>query len=124
MTQTTLSNVLESFANLQARKKELELDLKTIDTEIETLTKDIMHAMDDDGVTETGNGHVKVAIKEAQYPQVEDWDAFYAFIKRNDYLHLLQRRPAVEAYRELLTAGQVVPGVVPFTKRTLYFRES
>jgi hypothetical protein len=40
----------------------------------------------------------------------------------NGALHLLQRRPATAAFRELQEAGEAVPGLEPFTKRAISLR--
>jgi hypothetical protein len=49
-------------------------------------------------------------------PTVKDWDAFYSFIKRHNYFHLLERRPSVSGCRELFEMKSTIPGVEPFTK--------
>lgn len=120
---TTLSSLLESLSDLKSKKKNLDLLIKETEKAIDEKSREIMQLMDKDGLTETANGHVKVSIDERTYPQVENWDLFLNFIYENKYLHLLQRRPAVEAYRELLSIGRAVPGVVPFPKRTLAYKE-
>lgn len=61
---------------------------------------------------------------ESIVPQVTDWDAFYAYIKRSNYFHLLERRPASAGCRELFETKGKIPGVVPFTKVSLSFRKS
>jgi hypothetical protein len=61
------------------------------------------------------------SVAESVVPKVEDWEAFYRYIHRNNAYHLLERRPAAAAFRELLEQrkGKDIPGVVPYTKRTL-----
>lgn len=54
--------------------------------------------------------------------QVTDWDAFYAYIYKNKFGHLLQRRVSDPAWRELMEQGKKVPGTTPFTKKRLNFR--
>lgn len=121
---TTLSSLIDSLCELKLAKKRAEGDLKTIDGEIARVEADLMHAMDAEGVVESKNHVGKVALSESVYPKVEQWDLFGTYILDNRYLHLLERRPAVLAYRELLTLGKPVPGVLPFTKRKISFREA
>lgn len=120
----TLSDLIDSLGELKLSKKRLEADLKGVEKGISGLELDIMKAMDAEGILESKNHVGKVSIGESVYPHVEQWDLFNAFILENGYLHLLERRPAVLAYRELLTLGKPVPGVLPFTKRKLTFKES
>ena len=120
----TLSNLIESLSILKARKKELEGAVKGVDKEIVDVESLLFEAMDADGVIESKSPIAKVTIATAQYPQVEDWVRFGDYILDNRYLHLLERRPAVLAYRELLQLNRPVPGVLPFTKRKITFKES
>lgn len=124
MVEVSLDSLIESIANLKRSKKSLEEEVKTIDKEIEDVEQALIEAMDRQGVVETKSAVGKVSISESVYPSVESWDQFYKFIYENNYLHLLERRPAVLAYRELLTLGRAVPGVLPFTKRKLSFKEN
>ena len=63
-----------------------------------------------------------VSITTSVVADVKEWDSFYAFIAKNKFFHLLQRRVSEPAYRELLDAGKKVPGVLPFTKKKLNVR--
>jgi hypothetical protein len=65
-----------------------------------------------------------VGRSETVVPQVTDWDAFYAYIKRTNYFHLLERRPTAAGCRELFETKGKIPGVVPFTKVGLSFRKA
>lgn len=119
-----LSKLIESLCSLKRSKKDLENQVKDIDKDISTVEGQIMVEMDALGVLESKSAIGKVSIGESTYPHVESWDQFYQFILENKYMHLLERRPAVLAYRELLELGKPVPGVLPFTKRKLTFKES
>lgn len=121
---TNLSTLIESLCGLKRRKKDLEQQVKDNDKEISLLEVQIMQAMDGEGVIESKNHVGKVTLNESVYPHVEQWDQFGDYILDNRYLHLLERRPAVLAYRELLALGRAVPGVLPFTKRKLSFKEN
>lgn len=121
---STLSDLIQSLSSLKGEKKALESEVKAVDKRIEQVEGLIFAELDAQGVTETKSAIGKVAISESTYPQVQEWDAFGEFILDNRYLHLLERRPAVLAYRELLNLGKSVPGVLPFTKRKLNYREN
>jgi hypothetical protein len=84
----------------------------------------VMKRLEEEGLEGSRGKLASVGIDKAIVPTVEDWDEFYRFIHRNKSYHLLERRPAANAYRELLEQrkGKPVPGVVPFEKRTLSLR--
>lgn len=121
---TTISTLINSLCDLKRSKKTLESELKSLETRILNVEKDLMTAMDAEGILESKSGIGKVTIGESVYPHVEQWDQFSQFILDNGYLHLLERRPAVLAYRELISMGKPVPGVLPYTKRKITFKES
>jgi hypothetical protein len=122
---STTQDLLQSLCDLHRIEKELNAKVKATKKSIALLELELMRAMDNDGITETGNKAIgKVVLSESVYPQVENWDEFGDYIITNRYIHLLERRPAVLAYRELLNLGRVVPGTLPFTKRKLSFKES
>lgn len=104
---------------LRETKRTLNAQLKSIDEQLTENEQLMLDALDEQGVEATRVDGISIAISEQIVPTVEDWDAFEAFILENKALYLLQRRAAAGAYRELLEMEQVVPGVVPFTKRSI-----
>lgn len=61
----------------------------------------------------------RVAVVRKEVPQVEDWTAFYAHVKKTGAFELLQRRLGEGAVKERWEAGKVVPGVTKFTAVTI-----
>lgn len=56
---------------------------------------------------------------------VNDWEAFYDYVKEHDAFYLLQKRVASAAYRELLQVeGEAPPGTEPMDKDKLSFTRS
>lgn len=53
----------------------------------------------------------RIAVANKEVPQVEDWDALYTYVKKNNAFELLQRRLADGAVKERLEANEKVPGV-------------
>ena len=52
-------------------------------------------------------------------PTIEDWDAFYKYVKRNNRFDMLQKRLANKAIEEVWESGKKVPGVKTFEKVSL-----
>lgn len=64
----------------------------------------------------------RVTIREKTIPQVQDWDAFYEYIRKNakkGAFSLLQKRVGDAAVKEIWEAGKEVPGVGRFHVKTL-----
>lgn len=124
MTDNTLNNMVAHLGELRTEKKRLEFLVKEMETQINAKERQIMEALDEQGGTEFKCDAGKVTLGEAVYPQVQDWDEFHRWILENGYLHFLEKRAAVLAYREALGQNIPVPGVLPFTKRKITFKEA
>lgn len=121
----TLNALIDKLGDLRTIKKKAEYDAREAGKQIDAVTFEIMDLMDDLQMTETKNASgKKVTLGEAVYPQVENWDAFHGWILENGYMHFLERRAAVLAYREALNSNIPVPGVLPYTKRKITFKET
>ena len=121
----TLNDLISKLGDFRTEKKRLEFEAKEIGKHVEAMEHEIMDAMDNQQITESKNvAGQKVTLGEAVYAQVYDWNAFHQWIHDNNYLHFLEKRPAVLAYREALGQGITVPGVLPFTKRKITFKET
>ncbi len=117
-----LGQQIDAIHALRETKRGLESQLKDIEKQMQEAEVGIMQAMDAEGIKKTTSGKATVSITESVKPQVEDWDAFGAYIIKNKFIHLLERRPSVTGCRELFETKGSIPGVVPFTKRSLNIR--
>lgn len=61
----------------------------------------------------------RVTVVTKVIPQVEDWDKFYAHIKKKGEFDLMQRRVSDTAVKERWDAGKQVPGVKTFNALTV-----
>ena len=125
MKQPTIGALADQIWKLKQEKKKADAVVKALEKDIETLELQIIEMLDSQE-TRKGEGKLaSISITSSIQPSTENWDDFIRFVaagKRNDktaYLHLVQRRVSVEAYRELLSLGINVPGIKPFTKRSL-----
>jgi hypothetical protein len=117
----------ELITAVHAKREEIrELDVrrKALVAERMTLEASIIEKLDEDGVSSAKGLKASVSISENIIPVVKDWDLFYGYILDTKQPYLLERRPSVSSYRELLESGVEVPGLQPFTKRTLNIRSA
>lgn len=113
---------IDQLHKLREQKRELEEKIKDLTTAMDKIENELMAQMDSEGVTKSTGSLATVSITTSVKPQVEDWDAFYKYINRTKYNHLLERRPSVTGCRELFESKGKIPGVVPFTQRKLLIR--
>lgn len=122
-TEVTLAYLANRRDDLRERKRELEAEVKVIDQALAANELEIIERLDEMGVSRFAVGKLSFSISENTVGNVEDWDQVYAYIRDNNAFHLVQRRLANAAYKELLDMGDSLPGVVPFNKRSLNFRK-
>ena len=119
---STVGAKIDALHALREEKRQLEELLKAKAQEIDLAENDLIEQMDQQNITKSTGSKATVSISMSVKPSVEDWDAFYAYIHKNKYYHLLERRPSVTGCRELFDHKGAIPGVVPFTQRKLNIR--
>ena len=120
--QAAIGKTIDKIFSLRKKKAELEAAVKDIEGQIALLDTEVLEALEASGVEKTATKHGTVSISTSTVAQVTDWDAFLAYIYRNKYGHLLQRRVSDPAWRELIEQGKKVPGTTGFTKKRLNYR--
>ena len=113
---------IDTMWELREKKRVLEASVKDVEGQIADLEAKLMEDMQANGIDKMAGKHASVSITSTVVANVEDWDAFWAYIHKMKYGHLLQRRVSDPAYRELLDLGKKIPGTQPFTKKRLNLR--
>jgi len=120
---TDTGDIIERMNQLRDEKRQLNAEIKALDDEYQELEAALLAVMDGQNTQIAATKRVHASISEQVVPTVEDWDALYEYIKETDQLHLLQRRVATPAWRELLESGEQVPGTASYTKRSVNLRK-
>ena len=109
---------------LREKVREHEDKIKELKAVITGREYELLLSMEKQGLTSVKGNLAAANISESVVPQVEDWTALYAFIRRNNAFELLERRCAAGAFREHAERRRdhTVPGVVPYTKRKVSIR--
>jgi hypothetical protein len=114
---------IDRLFDMRAEIDELNQTIKEKKAVFAEEEKTILDRMDAEGTPRSGGKKANVSVTELVVPQVIDWDEFYKYISRNKAFHMLEKRPSAGAYREIMTQRtKPLPGVVPFTKRSLSLR--
>lgn len=117
-----LGQMVDKLNATREKKRSIQKQLDEAEAAYNALAEEIIAKMDSEGVEKTTGKTASVSKSVSIKPNVLDWDAFYAYIHRNKYYHLLERRPSVTGCRELFETKGKVPGVEAFTKVTLNLR--
>lgn len=115
----TVGEQIDALARLKQEKKDAEEVVVGIEKQIAAAEEHLLDLMDQQGVSKSTGRMATASVVDSVKPHVQDWAAFYEFIARHKYFHLLDRRPSVSGCRELFENKGAIPGVVPFIKRTV-----
>lgn len=119
---TTLGGIIDRMTAVRDERRQIAARDKVLVEEYTGLEEQLIALFKQQG-TEMGSSKVATAtMSVTPIPVVEDWDAFYAYMRENDALHLLQRRPGVGAMNELKDAGVDMPGVRWIDKESISLR--
>ena len=118
----TIGELIEQLRKKREELTKLETTKKGLSKDKIGLEGKLLEAMDSQNITSMRGDKATVSISEAVVPTVDSWDDFYNYILETKQPYLLERRPAVTAFREILETGNEVPGLKPFRRRTVNFR--
>lgn len=120
-----MSNIgakIDLLQQKREKKRELEAEVKALVSEMDSLELELIQTMDKEGLERGAGKLASVSITQQTRPSVDDWDAFHAYIHKNKYYHLLEKRPSVSGCNELFETKGKIPGVIPYVQRRLNLR--
>lgn len=120
----TLGSMIDKLWSQREVKRELEAQVEDISAAIKLTEAAVLERLDEQGLEKANGSKAAISISTNIVADVEDWEAFWDYIIKNKYTHLIQKRVSDPAYRELLNMGKNISGVKPFSKRRLNLRTS
>lgn len=111
------TTMIKKRHQLDDKRKVASAALKAIEDEIaelDALLIEDLNAANEERVEIKGGMGVRLVASTV--PTVDSWDDFYAWVHKNKAYWMLERRPSVTGYRDVLASGKTIPGVKPFTK--------
>lgn len=124
MTLVDLGAMIAQLSEIRDRRRELAAEDKDLIEKYDTLKAAFVKRMEEEGCTRISSTEGTVILTETVVPQVNDRDAMDKWILETGNIYLLQSRVNSAAYRELVEAGQEVPGIMPFHKKDISLRSS
>lgn len=106
-------------AERQEEQAEAEARIKVMKEQESALEEHILASFDKSDIEGARGTIATASVTTTIIPTVKDWPEFYKYILKHKAFDLLEKRPARLAYRERLDAGEAVPGVEPFHKKSL-----
>jgi hypothetical protein len=120
----TVAEAVAKMVDIRNERRTIAKRDKELTEAWRLLEFDLIARLDEQGMEKASTGVGTATITETILPQVVDWDEFYEYMVETDQLHLLQKRPAAAAFRELLESGEQPKGVEPYTQRSIGLRKA
>ena len=131
MKTPTLGSLIDKLVTVRDKRRALAEQDKELAKEVEELQATILARLEAEGTDKASSKKATVSRTTVTVANVTDWDAFWGFIHKNKFNHMLQRRVSDPAYRELVELAQSdkklakqlqTAGVEPFVKVNLNLR--
>lgn len=119
----TTKDLVKRMVEVRDERRKISSRDKELIDEWRSLEMEMLTRLDEQGMEKASTADGTASINEVVLPQVVDWDEFYAYMAKENALYLLQRRPAAAAFRELNDSGVTIPGVEPYTQRSIGLRK-
>ena len=117
----TIGSTIDEAWKVKNEIKKLNAEISIREEELKAIEERLHAQMKTEDTTRGAGKLASVLLSPDEVPTVEDWDKLQAYIKRNSAFHLLQKRVAVLAVRELWGQHKKVPGVVAVQQTKLKY---
>lgn len=125
MSELTMAQLIERMVEVREERRSISARDKELVDEWRRLEIEAITRLGDQGMDKASVGGVgTISINKTILPQVVDWDEFYQYIVDNEAFHMLQKRPAAAAFRELHEGGEEVAGVEPYEQISIGLRKT
>lgn len=112
----TIGECIDAAFRLRAMRLEIEKEADVLKTQQKELEDHILQSFSKASIDGAKGRVATAAVTRSVVPDVKDWDALLAHIKKTGELDLIQRRVSTEAARARWDEGVVVPGVEQYTR--------
>lgn len=117
-----LDDLIDKMFLLREQIRGLDAQKKEVSTELTELQLEFQARCSEAGTDYARGKLASASITEQVVPNIDDWGKVSEWILENDALYLVHRRISAGPWKELMDAGEEVPGIEPFTKKTVSLR--
>jgi hypothetical protein len=110
----TMGACADRLYQLRQKRLEMQKEVDKVAAEESALKEHIINTLPKSEASGVAGKLARVTVVTKEVPQVEDWDAFYKYVKKTGQFDLMQRRISDGAIKERWEAGKEIPGVKHF----------
>jgi len=112
----TLGACADKLYKLRAQRYELQRKVAEIKAQETQLKEHLIRELPKSEASGIAGRSARAKVTSKELPQVADWGKFFAYVKRKNAFHLLQRRLSAPAIQEVWDDGKKVPGIEVYNK--------
>jgi hypothetical protein len=121
---TTLEELGDALFDRREEIRRLDAEKSAIQAEFDEIEFVMIGKLTDAGLTSAGISRCTFSLKQEQYPQVKDLNAFVKWAADNDRAEMLQKRVSAAVFREYYEQNNEMPeGIETYDKLTLSMRK-
>lgn len=124
LTPLSTGDIITRMVSCRDERRKISGRDKELIDEWRSLEMELLQRLDSQGMKQAAADAGTATITKTILPNVVDWDALWQHIVDTSSFHLLQRRPAAAAFRELNSSGEKVPGIDAYEQRTISLRKA
>jgi len=114
----TIEDLVSAYIKLRdeiRRKEEAhEEEMRELRAQLDVLSEELKKRLLHDNITSVRTAHGTAMLRTKTFARAADWDAFIAFLKRENAYHLLAKSVAKGAIQEYIETNRKVPDGIDF----------
>ena len=113
-----LGELIDEMYQIREERSDLSAQDKELKSKYDELSDEITAQLQRQDIDGARGELASVSLSETDVPAVKDWNKLTPWIKKNDAMHLFERRISKSSWVELLNLrkGRPIPGIEAFTK--------
>lgn len=115
----SLGRVVDEFKEVNALRLAMEKEVKEVQKRENELKDHLIDNLSASDTTGVAGLRYRAQVTTDDQPTVEDWDAVHDYVWDNDRFDLLGKSIAKAAVKEMMDAGQKIPGIGKITIKKL-----
>ncbi len=119
----TIGSLIDGMNGLRELRREIAAQDADLKKQYDAAETQLIELLDQQNTSKGAGRTASASVSETTVFNPTNWDEFIAYVIKTKQGHLVQRRLSAPAVLEIFTLKGKVPGVEPFTKRSINLRQ-
>ena len=119
----TIGSLIDGMNGLRELRREIAAQDADLKKQYDAAETQLIELLDQQNTSKGAGRTASASVSETVVFNPVDWEAFMDYLIKTKQKHLVQRRVSAPAVLELFTIKGKVPGLEPFTKRSINLRQ-